>query len=190
MIGEIGTTIIAQLDLALALAEAAHATETTPDVHLSAPLIAALDVLSANAQSASAAFTNIITCLSIKAANPEIDIRYHQVQIQHLTPKGAGFNFRGLSEDTIYPWLSHHRFEGAKSGWQTRTLERPKPYTLDYDENIGRIKSEFLAVFDRVEEHGESAANALAHLIYKQVIKRELSNITLSVQNFRISPQS
>ena len=88
--------------------------------------------------------TNIVTCLAIKTAMPEVDIRYHQVQIQHQTKRSAGFNFRGISENVIYTWLSDHNFDGAKSGWQTRTFERPKPYSLDYDENIGDIKESFM----------------------------------------------
>lgn len=178
---EIRKAVIIQLDSALNSAETAHAHAVAPDVHLSDSLVWSLDLLSANAQAASAAFTNIVTCLAIKAANAGIDVRYHQKQIQKQTPRPADFNFRGMSESTVYPWLSHHRFEGARSGWQTRTLERPKPYTLDYDENIEHVKVPFLTVFDRIEEHGESAIGALVYLIYKQVIKRELNNITLSI---------
>lgn len=173
--------LIAQMDAALVVAEKAHADEVVPDLNLSDQLIAALDKLSSNAQAASAAFTNVVTCLAIKAANPQVDVRYHQTQIQDATPKPAGFNFRGPSEGTVYPWLNQHRFEGAKSGWQTRTLERPKPYTLDYDENIQYVKAEFLTVFDRIETHGEAASQALTYLLYKQVIKRELSGIQLAV---------
>jgi DNA (cytosine-5)-methyltransferase 1 len=86
------------------------------------------------------------------------------MQIQKDTDRPAGFNFRGLSEITVYPWISRNRFEGAKSGWQTRTLERPKPYKLDYDENIAYVKSDFLAVFDEIEENGQIAVDALTYL--------------------------
>lgn len=177
----IETEVLTKLDAALAVAETAWSGEAAPQVHLSARFQAALETLSVNAQAASAAFTNVITCLAIKAARPVVDVRYHQVQIQSDTTRGAGFNFRGVSEDAVYPWLSRHRFDGAKSGWQTRTLERPKPYTMTYDENIGRIKNEFLTVFDEVETKEQSAMDALIYLTYKQVIKREQSKITLSV---------
>lgn len=181
MSGDIAGDVLAKLDEALASAEVLFAAGGMPDAALSDRLQSSLDGLHARAQAASAAFTNIVTCLSIKAARPDADIRYHQTQIQKDTDRPAGVNFRGISEDIVYPWLSRHRFEGAKSGWQTRTLERPKPYLLTYDENIAHVKTEFLAVFDEVEEHGQSAICALTYLIWKQVQRREEVRITLAI---------
>lgn len=77
--------------------------------------------------------------------------------------------------------MNANNFEGAKSGWQTRTFERPKPYMLNYDENIGDIKEPFLKTFNYVEEDGESAAVALACLLHYQMILRESKKITLSI---------
>ena len=180
-VNDIGSEVHAKLDEALAVAESKWAEELEPCLNLSERMLAALKSLSENAQRASAAFTNIVTCLAIKACRPVIDIRYHQAQIQSETTRGAGFNFRGISEVVIHPWLSHHRFEGAKSGWQTRTLERPKPYTMDYDENIGFVKDEFLSIFDEVENNSQPAEDALIYLVYAQVVKREQRKITLSI---------
>jgi DNA (cytosine-5)-methyltransferase 1 len=179
--GDIAADALATLNEALAQAEAIFAAAGTPNAALSDRLQTSLDGLHARAQAASAVFTNIITCLAIKSARPDVDVRYHQTQIQKDTDRPAGVNFRGISEDVVYPWLSRNRFEGAKSGWQTRTLERPKPYLLTYDENIAYVKTEFLAVFDEVEEQGQSALDALAYLIWKQVVRREEVRITLSI---------
>ena len=173
--------VLRALSAAMTNAKRQFHAETASDLSLSDALSGALDHLSARAQTASAAFTNIVTCLAIKASYPVIDIRYHQVQIQHLTDRPAGFNFRGISEDVVYPWLVENRFEGAKSGWQTRTLERPKPYTLKYDENIAHVKQAFLRVFAEIEDEEESAAVALQYLILKQLLKREKMNIILAV---------
>ncbi|MBK8898504.1 MAG: hypothetical protein IPN66_15170 [Candidatus Competibacteraceae bacterium] len=140
-----------------------------------------IEKLSELSEKASTGFTNIVTCLAIKTALPDVDIRYHQVQIQDKTGRPAGFNFRGLSEKVIYLWLNENSFEGAKSGWQTRTFERPKPYMLTYDENIGDIKEPFLKTFDYVEEKGESAKEALACLFQCQMVLRESKKITLSI---------
>ncbi len=181
MSGDIAADALATLNEALAQAEAIFAAAGTPNAALSDRLQTSLDGLHARAQAASAVFTNIITCLAIKSARPDVDVRYHQTQIQKDTDRPAGVNFRGISEDVVYPWLSRNRFEGAKSGWQTRTLERPKPYLLTYDENIAYVKTEFLAVFDEVEEQGQSALDALAYLIWKQVVRREEVRITLSI---------
>jgi DNA (cytosine-5)-methyltransferase 1 len=181
MSSDVSGDSLAQLNGALLLAEAAFALGKQPEFSLSHRLKTSLDRLHNRAQAASAAFTNIVTCLAIKAARPGADMRYHQTQIQKDTDRSAGVNFRGISEDTVYPWLSRNRFEGAKSGWQTRTLERPKPYLMSYDENIAHVKIEFLSVFDEIEEHGQFAHEALKYLIYNQVLRREEVRITLSI---------
>jgi len=85
----------------------------------------------------------------------------------------------------IYVWLSHHEFEGAKSGWQTRTFERPKPYTLDYDENIGDIKEAFLVCYDQVETKGQNALYGLEYIFWLQLIKREEKKINIAIPNVK-----
>lgn len=173
--------VLDALNIALQSAEHGNTIGASGSSGLSDKLIHALAEMSRLSQKASTGFTNIVTCLAIKAAMPNVDIRYHQVQIQHQTDRGAGFNFRGVSEKLIYPWLNTQAFEGAKSGWQTRTFERPKPYMLDYDENIGDIKNAFLAIFDEIEVHGQSASQALAYLMYLQWLHRESKQISLSL---------
>lgn len=168
------------LNQSLTEAEQVWVSGIQPSGSLSTRLKDSIEKISGLSQKASTGFTNIVTCLAIKVARPDVDVRYHQVQIQDQTDRGAGFNFRGLSEKVVYPWLNRHTFEGAKSGWQTRTFEWPKPYMLTYDENIGDIKDPFLAVFDELEEHGQSAKDALMHLIYLQIIQRESKRIVLS----------
>jgi DNA (cytosine-5)-methyltransferase 1 len=147
---------------------------------LSSRLKNSIREISRLSQKAATGFTNIITCLAIKSALPDVDMRFHQVQIQTKTNRPAGFNFRGVSEKIIYPWLSANTFEGAKSGWQTRTFERPKPYMLSYDENIGAIKDSFLATFDEIEEKMQSAEEALAYILHLQLVLRESKKITMS----------
>lgn len=169
------------LDLAYSSAETNFVCGAPGGSGLTPTLIAALKGLSDRSQKASTGFTNIVTCLAIKAALPDVDIRYHQVQIQNQTERPAGFNFRGVSEKVVYPWLNSHAFEGAKSGWQTRTFERPKPYMIGYDENIGDIKENFLCVFDEIETNGADAKKALACLIQFQMDLRESKNIKLSI---------
>lgn len=181
MSGDLVAEIRAALDQALADADACFAAGQQPAGRTSEHLRMALDELHLKAQAASGAFTNIVTSLAIKAAMSRADIRYHQTQIQHLTKRPAGVNFRGISEEIVYPWLDRNRFQGAKSGWQVRTLERPKPYLLTYDENIAQVKKPFLTVYDRIEEHGEAGLDALRYLIWKQVARREDVRITLSI---------
>jgi DNA (cytosine-5)-methyltransferase 1 len=169
------------LDDAFTLANSNFSKGVAGTYNLSTTLSSSLEELSRKSQKAASGFTNIVTCLAIKAALPNVDIRYHQTQIQDQTDRPARFNFRGVSERTVAPWLSQKHFEGAKSGWQTRTFERPKPYMITYDENISDIKEPFLNVFDQIEEHAESGRNALVYLIHLQLIHRESKKITLSI---------
>lgn len=172
--------ILECLNSALEIAENDYASGTSPDYGLSNRFRDALCDLSEKSERASTGFTNIMTGVAIKAAFPSIDVRFHQVQIQDKTKRPAGFNFRGVSEKIIYPWLSKNEFNGAKSGWQTRTFERPKPYLLLYDENIGDIKSSFLAIYDELEEHNGDPKEALKFLLYKQTEYRALKDIKIA----------
>ena len=147
--------------------------------------IDALEVVAKKCEKASTGYLNIITGLTIKAAYPYIDVRYHQTQIQDKTDKPAGFGFRTVSEDFIYPWMEAHEFHGAKSGWQTRTYERPKPFLLDYEENIGFIKKEFLTIYDLVEKYPDKAIYALALLMLRRIELRERSKMNLAVPNIQ-----
>lgn len=162
--------------------------EKQPDFKIPESLIVHLDALTNKAEAASAAFTNIITGLAIKIGNPELDVRYHQTQIQANSDlKKSWFNHRGISEKTVYPWLSEHNFSGAKSGWQTRTLERPKPYTRSYDENIKDVKTAFLEVYESTFEQPIEIINAsLDYLILKQIKIRESRVIDLATPNIDV----
>ena len=134
---------------------------------LNEEFIEALEGIAKLCEKASSGYLNVITGLSIKAVyGYTVDVRYHQVQIQNQTDRPAGFNFRGVSEHIIYHWMEKHEFHGAKSGWQTRTFERPKPYFLNYDENIGAIKESFLTTYDQVETKGQDAKLALAFFFF------------------------
>lgn len=150
--------------------------------NLNPMFIDALEQMAKNCEKASTGYCNLITSLAIKAVFGEhVDIRYHQVQIQNKTSRPAGFNFRGISEYTICPWMAEHEFPTAKSGWQTRTFERPKPYMMNYDENIGTIKEPFLISYDQIETHNQNALYALAFLFWRRLQLRESSKVVLAV---------
>jgi len=179
--------IVNKLNEALSLAEDYFQTkaESIPPFamnNLRPEFIEALELMAKYCEKASGGYSNLITSLSIKAAlGDSVDIRYHQVQIQKMTDRPAGFNFRGVSESVIYEWMTAHEFSCAKSGWQTRTFERPKPYMLDYDENIGTIKTPFLVCYDQIETYNQSALFSLAFLIWRRLQLREASRIVLAV---------
>ncbi len=163
---------------------ATHKEDIPPTVaeRLEPKFIDALERMAKYCEKASGSYNNLITSLAIKAVyGDSVDVRYHQVQIQDQTDRPAGFNFRGVSEGVIYEWMEEHEFHGAKSGWQTRTFERPKPYMLSYDENIGTIKEPFLICYDELETQHQSARLALLLLLWRRLQLREASKIELAI---------
>jgi DNA (cytosine-5)-methyltransferase 1 len=176
-----------ELDAALDIAESYFVTkkEDIPPFaieNLDQRFIDALELMAKYCEKASGGYSNLITSLSIKAVyGDKVDVRYHQVQIQNQTDRPAGFNFRGVSETTIYEWMEEHEFHGAKSGWQTRTFERPKPYMLTYDENIGSIKEPFLICYDELETMRQNASVALAFLLWRRLQLREATQVELAI---------
>ena len=168
--------IIKELDNAYNLAESFFLNKKEgqlPNIikdSLNEDFIEALEGVAKLCEKASSGYLNVITGLSIKAVYGDtVDVRYHQVQIQSQTERPAGFNFRGVSEHIIFHWMEKHEFHGAKSGWQTRTFERPKPYFLNYDENIGTIKDSFLTTYDQIETKNQDAKLALALLLLRRI---------------------
>ncbi len=172
--------IQAVLDEALADAKLAFDkdNQAVPDFGLSEKLRNSLDAINMHGDNeAQTALTNIVTGLSVKAAFPNIDTRFHMVRIQ----KPVHFSHRSVSESIVYPWLSINKFDGARSGWQTRVFERPRPYLLEYDEAIKSVKEEFLDCYDAVEVRKESASDALRYLVFGQIVRRERKRVDLVV---------
>lgn len=131
---------------------------------------------------ATSAFNNIVTCLSANAADPLCDPRYHRPPTGEMPAPPEGkthFTGRGISESIIYPWLAKNGFRGSMSGWQTRVFERERPYTLDYRENISRVKNEFLSILDAVANNRVKSSHVLSEFFRLELIeksKRESAN--------------
>lgn len=137
---------------------------------------------------ANSAITNLTTCIVSKVVEPVIDCRYHREPGDGMpeAPMGANcyFSGRGISEKIVAPWLANKDFITARSGWQTRTFERPRPYTRDYQENIEYVKNEFLDILEKVQmSKAEDVQTSLAYLFYKQIQHREGQQIQLTVPN-------
>ena len=135
-----------------------------------------LDDLTKKCQKARSGFVNVVTCLAAKALKKKVDCRYHRPNIG--SPNY--FTGRTLSEDVVAPWLRQKDFEHANSGWQTRTFERPKPYTLDYGENIAYIKDAFLGILHEVQVGGQDAREALKYLFAGQITLRDARVINIA----------
>ena len=106
-------------------------------------------------------YTVLVTLLIYKILNPQQDIRYHQSNMP------SGFSGRGIDTQYITPTLKQLGLPAmAESGWLTRSLEQPYPYTLNYegkinDKNVGALEIasyslEQLGAFDRALPYYES----------------------------------
>lgn len=122
-------------------------------------------------------YTVLITLLVHKTINPAQDIRFHQAQI-------GGFSGRTIDTQYITPTLQELGLPAmAESGWLTRSLEQPNPYTLDYPGKIGSksVKEAFLNLIDRVQKNPDQAELVLKILL-SEVIQNTQSNQVKIIQ--------
>jgi DNA (cytosine-5)-methyltransferase 1 len=154
---------------------------------LTTALVESCDTITERAESASSGFVNVLTCLMAKVVDGQVDCRYHRPPGDNMpiSPSGddAYFVGRQISEDVIAPWLRDQDFVHARSGWQTRTYERPRPYTLDYPENIkpAVFKAAFLQVLNAVQDGDAEVEDVVQYILEKQVQRRDAQQITISV---------
>lgn len=146
------------------------------DRELNQDTINYLKLIGEKAESSKGVITVLMTLIEYKIENPEQDIRYHQTSL----PNG----FSGRSHDTAYitPFLKEKSFPSpAVTGWLTRSLEQPYPYTLDYEGRISpkNIKKAFLGAVDMLETQGENAEYMLEYLLYVLIKQRDAKEIKL-----------
>lgn len=110
----------------------------------------------------------IITLLTHKIFDVNQDIRYHQAQLPN------GFAGRGIDQNNVTPFMKKVGFPAmSESGWLTRSLEQPHPYTLDYPGKIRpeTVKTAFLTIIDKVQVHGTSPKDVLLYF-FKLLIRQ------------------
>ena len=134
-------------------------------------------VIVANQERSKGVLAVLITLMLKKIASPEQDIRRHQDRMD------GGFSGRGLDTRVVTPFMKTQNFPAmAESGWLTRSLEQPAPYTLDYPGGIrpAALKKAFLSIIDEVQRNGVSARQTLGHVLLGLIEFRERnSNIAL-----------
>ena len=127
---------------------------------------------------AKSGYTNLLTCLVCSAIDPLVDPRYHRepggkadTKMPEPNLGDKWFSGRTISEKVLVEWMRHDTrgFRVANSGWQTRTYERPKPYTLDYSENISHIKSEFLRLLDFANNNRDKSSMIISYCFRKEM---------------------
>lgn len=121
-------------------------------------------------------YTVLITLMTHKLLNPKQDIRYHQNKMKN------GFSARSIDVKHITPTLKELKLPSmAESGWLTRSLEQPYPYTLKYEGEISgkNMKKSFLKIIDAIEKKPTLTENSLRLILNGAISLRDKNNIKI-----------
>lgn len=137
--------------------------------------------VAANVERNKGVYTVLVTLLVHKLLVPDQDIRYFQNKMEN------GFSARSIDTKYITPTLKELKLPSmAESGWLTRSLEQPYPYTLDYEGEISGkdMKRSFLQIIDSVENNPSLAENFLRIILNGAISFRDNNAIEISkIQN-------
>lgn len=157
-----------------ALAEAANADYTTD---LTDETTAQIELIVSRSEANKGLIAVLTTLLTHKIVDGNQDIRYHQAQQEN------GFAGRSIDKDVITPFMKSVSFPAmAESGWLTRSLEQPHPYTLDYPGKIRpeTVKTAFLEIIDKVQVQGVLPDKILLYFFKLLIKQRDDMNIELA----------
>src|SRR3989344_4202136 len=121
-------------------------------------------------------YTVLITLMVHKLLEPKQDIRYFQSKMK------KGFSGRSVDTKYITPTLKElGLISTAESGWLTRSLEQPYPYTLDYKGEISGkgMKEAFLMVVDAFQKNNGITENLLRIILNSAILFKENNHIEI-----------
>ncbi len=125
-----------------------------------------------NAESFKAIVTVLVTSLVKKIENPKQDIRYHKNELR------GGYSGRTFDTKFITPFFKKYfsRFAMKESGWLTRSIEQPHPFTFKFPGKIRNkeVKQAFLQILNDIEENKAVPENyliALFILLVREIIR-------------------
>jgi DNA (cytosine-5)-methyltransferase 1 len=131
-----------------------------------------------NAESFKAIVTVLTTSLVKKIEDPKQDIRYHKNDLK------GGYSGRTFDTKFITPFFKKYfsRFAMKESGWLTRSIEQPHPFTLKFPGKIRnkKVKQAFLQILHDIEENKANPVNYLIAVFI--LLRREIirSGVLLS----------
>ena len=102
-----------------------------------------IKLIARNCSKQKGVYTVLVTLLTHKSLHPQQDVRFHQEKMPN------GFSGRTIDTKFITPTLKALGLPSmAESGWLTRSLEQPFPYTMDYQGKISGqgVKNAFLSI--------------------------------------------
>lgn len=121
-------------------------------------------------------YTVLVTLMVYKLLEPKQDIRYFQDKMKN------GFSARTIDTKYITPTLKElGLLSMAESGWLTRSLEQPYPYTKDYKGEISGkgMKKAFLNVVDAFQKDKTITENLLRLILNSAILFKENNHIEI-----------
>lgn len=121
-------------------------------------------------------YTVLITLMVHKLLEPKQDIRYFQNKMK------GGFSARTVDTKYITPTLKELGLASmAESGWLTRSLEQPYPYTTDYEGEISGkgMKEAFLKVVDAFQKNKVITENLLRLMLNAAILLKENNHVEI-----------
>lgn len=137
----------------------------------------AVEIIVKKAISQKAVYTVFVTLSVYKLLNPEQDIRYHQSHMPN------GFSGRTIDTKFITPTLKELGLPSMnESGWLTRSLEQPFPFTLDFQGKIrdAKMKQAFLYLVDKIQKEPSIIENLMLYLLYLLILEQKKNKITIT----------
>ncbi|WPF89137.1 hypothetical protein WEU38_02325 [Cyanobacterium aponinum AL20118] len=139
-----------------------------------------IEIIAKKCFSQKGVYTVLVTLIIYKILHPEQDIRNHQAQIE------GGFSGRVIDTQYISPTLRELGLPAmAESGWTTRSLEQPYPYTLDYQGRIGnkQVKKAFLELLDTIQNQKINPKYILHELLTQIIAIQQLNKVVIQPLN-------
>lgn len=129
-----------------------------------------LENISSNIDRNKGVYTVLVTLAVYKLLNPKQDIRYFQNKMD------SGFSARTIDTKYITPTLKELKLPSmAESGWLTRSLEQPYPYTMDYEGEISGkgMKEAFLKILDAIQKDKKLTESILRVILNSAILLRK-----------------
>lgn len=138
-----------------------------------------------NAETQKSLIAVTITSLLKKIIVPSQDIRLHRKEFKN------GYSGRGLNTQVVTPWLKEYfpRFAPKESGWLTRSIEQPHPFTENFPGKIrnSKVKKAFLVILNDVEEKKYSSKSYLETIVAELLIKLAENEATAKIEKIAAS---
>ena len=136
-----------------------------------------IETIALNSITQKGVYTVLVTLAIHKLLFPKQDIRLHQEKMKN------GFSGRTIDTKYITPTLKKLNLPSmAESGWLTRSLEQPFPYTLDYQGHIQNpiVKEAFLQIINYIQNRPNLTENIVICLLFNVILETKKHEIKIT----------